>query len=219
MAPRQRERLDRATIVRTALDLLDEVGVDALSTRALAGRLGVKSPALYWHFDTKQQLLDAMAEAMLDDAPGPDLPGSGDDPLAWMAARAREFRRALLSRRDGARVHAGTRPPPRNLRMIEAQVAALCGIGLPAADAARGVLAVFRYTLGWVLEEQSTRPRSDGTGWDLDAFPSLQRAAHVFEQRDPDRDFEFGLAALISGLSGRPGRSTGSPRSTPRPDN
>jgi TetR/AcrR family tetracycline transcriptional repressor len=44
------------------LDVLDEVGIDGLTVRLLAGRLGVKSPALYWHLRNKQELLDAMAD-------------------------------------------------------------------------------------------------------------------------------------------------------------
>ena len=42
-----RSRLNRDDILRAALDLLNEVGIDALSTRRLAERLGVQSPTLY----------------------------------------------------------------------------------------------------------------------------------------------------------------------------
>ncbi|HHT8960921.1 TPA: TetR family transcriptional regulator, partial [Burkholderia cenocepacia] len=58
-------RLTRDTVLRAALDLLDEVGIDGLSTRRLAERLGVQSPTLYWHFRNKAELLDAMAEAIM----------------------------------------------------------------------------------------------------------------------------------------------------------
>ena len=58
-------KLQRDAVIRTALDLLDEVGIDGLSTRRLAERLGVQSPALYWHFKNKRALLDAMAKAMM----------------------------------------------------------------------------------------------------------------------------------------------------------
>ena len=42
-------KLSRETVVTEALDLLDEVGLDAVSTRQLATRLGVEQPSLYWH--------------------------------------------------------------------------------------------------------------------------------------------------------------------------
>ena len=54
-------KLSRETVIRAALDLLNEVGVDGLSTRRLAERLGVQQPALYWHFKNKRELLDALS--------------------------------------------------------------------------------------------------------------------------------------------------------------
>src|ERR1700728_2694692 len=53
--------LTKTAIVRAALDLLDEAGMDGLTVRALASRLGVQAPALYWHVRGKQALLDEMA--------------------------------------------------------------------------------------------------------------------------------------------------------------
>ena len=58
-------KLDKAQIVDEALGLLNEVGIDALSTRLLAQRLKVQQPALYWHFRNKRALLDAMNEEIL----------------------------------------------------------------------------------------------------------------------------------------------------------
>lgn len=58
-------KLDRDTVIAQALDLLDEVGLDAVSTRRLAKRLGVEQPSLYWHFRSKAALLSAMAEAAM----------------------------------------------------------------------------------------------------------------------------------------------------------
>ncbi len=43
-------KLDRETVIQAALELLNEVGVDNLTTRKLAERLKVQQPALYWHF-------------------------------------------------------------------------------------------------------------------------------------------------------------------------
>ncbi|SCD86552.1 transcriptional regulator, TetR family, partial [Streptomyces sp. SolWspMP-sol7th] len=60
----QTPRLDRAQVVDTALRLLNEVGLDRLSLRLIAGELEVKAPALYWHFRDKRELLDEMATEM-----------------------------------------------------------------------------------------------------------------------------------------------------------
>ena len=99
--------LERETVARAALVVLDEVGLDGLTVRRIADALGVQNPALYWHFKNKQDLLDRMAEVMLADAfaelgpPAPD--ASWSDTLS---ALAHLFHRALSSHRDGARVIA-----------------------------------------------------------------------------------------------------------------
>lgn len=54
-------KLDKGTVIAAALELLNEVGMDNLTTRKLAERLKVQQPALYWHFQNKRALLDALA--------------------------------------------------------------------------------------------------------------------------------------------------------------
>ncbi len=63
-------KLDKGTVIAAALELLNEVGMDSLTTRKLAERLKVQQPALYWHFQNKRALLDALAEAMLAERHG-----------------------------------------------------------------------------------------------------------------------------------------------------
>src|SRR5476649_1096513 len=88
-------RLERQMVVRAALDLLNKVGMDGLTTRRLAEELGVQGPALYWHFKNKQELIDEMARALMADSFGPFTPG--DDWSQWLADGARRMRRVLLS--------------------------------------------------------------------------------------------------------------------------
>jgi TetR/AcrR family tetracycline transcriptional repressor len=195
------KRLTRASIVGTALKLLNEVGLEGLTTRSLARELDVKSPALYWHFKNMRELLDAMAEAMLpiDEWPGPDTPGM--DAEEWIAQRAHAQRRSLLSYRDGAAIHAGTSPAREGPAGLEARVAALTEYGLSPDDAVRTIMAVARYTVGWVFEEQAHSQREKrGLGSvDPNAFPTLTKAGSVMIGKDPDADFDFGLRALIAG--------------------
>lgn len=193
-------RLNREVIVEAALGLLDRVGLDELSTRRVADELEVKSPALYWHFASKRDLLDAMAETMFERAAMPDPPGPSDDLADWLSARQRAFRRGLLRYRDGARVHAGTRPDPAQLPSIEAQVQAMTNAGFGAEDALRAIQALSRYTVGWVLEEQAAADRADEGEFDLAAYPRLRSAHAILHRQDPDADFEFGLRALVAGV-------------------
>jgi AcrR family transcriptional regulator len=58
----ERTRLTRNTVVDRALRLADADGLDALTIRKLATELGVTPMALYWHFRSKDELLDGLAE-------------------------------------------------------------------------------------------------------------------------------------------------------------
>jgi AcrR family transcriptional regulator len=58
-------RLNKETLISTALDLVDAEGLDALTTRRLAQHHGVTPMALYRHFRDKEEILDAVAERLL----------------------------------------------------------------------------------------------------------------------------------------------------------
>ncbi|MFB7619041.1 TetR/AcrR family transcriptional regulator C-terminal domain-containing protein [Kitasatospora sp. NPDC056181] len=198
--------LQREEVVRTALSLLNEVGIDGLTTRRLARELGVQSPALYWHFKNKRELLDLMAEAMLADALPPDRAPAPEDWPRWLAEDARAKRRALLAYRDGARVHAGTLPTADELPAVEAQLSALCQAGLRPRTALRLLLTIDRYVMGWVTEEQAWRQDAEERAQPafpdeaLSELPLLREAADTLRMTDHDADFEYGLSVLIEGF-------------------
>src|SRR5271165_6898127 len=58
----ERPRLSKRTVTERALELADAEGLDALTIRKLAKDLGVTPMALYWHFRSKDDLLEGMAE-------------------------------------------------------------------------------------------------------------------------------------------------------------
>ncbi len=74
--------LSREEVIRGALALLDKVGLDALTMRRLAGALDVRAGAIYWHFADRQELEDAMVDAMLADVLAPPLLGPWEQKLA-----------------------------------------------------------------------------------------------------------------------------------------
>jgi TetR/AcrR family transcriptional regulator, tetracycline repressor protein len=198
-------RLTRETIVRAALELLDEVGVDGLTTRRLAERLGVQSPTLYWHFKNKRALLDAMAKAMLDQH-GRRVPQAGADWRTWMLENARSFRRALLAHRDGARVHAGTGPGPDEFHHAEAQIRVLCEAGFAPGEALSILIALSRFIVGWVLEEQATA--QDAADRDApapapspDEYPLFAAAMARWHEVPADAAFERAIGFFIAGLA------------------
>ncbi|WP_306334639.1 TetR/AcrR family transcriptional regulator C-terminal domain-containing protein [Streptomyces sp. KL118A] len=180
--------MNRATVVKEALDLLDEVGLETVSTRRLAKRLGVEQPSLYYHFRTKKDLLAAMAEAAMAPHATAPLPSPGDDWREWFLENSRSFRRTLLMRRDGARLHAGS-TPTGDLDRIRRKMAFLVASGVPEKDAQMAMLAAGRYTVGCVLEEQAD-VGSPGDEDLPDDVPVI----------DDEAAFEAGLALILGGL-------------------
>ncbi len=160
-------KLQPNTVIRAALDLLNEVGVDGLTTRKLAERLGVQQPALYWHFRNK---------------------------------------RALLAYRDGARIHAGTRPGAPQMETADAQLRFLCEAGFSAGDAVNALMTISYFTVGAVLEEQagdSDAGERGGTVEQAPLSPLLRAAIDAFDEAGPDAAFEQGLAVIVDGLAKR----------------
>ncbi len=212
MRGRVRRFLDRRgvvedTVIRAALDVLDETGLDTLSLRLIGERVGVRGPALYWYFRNKQALLDAMAEVMLaDHADALGLPADDEPWWEWLERTARWLRQALLSRRDGARVFAGTTLPAERtfLRMLDLVVSVLRTAGFPAADALRAATTVHVYVVGSSIEEQALPPpegfESPEKGFPSGTeYPALAAAFAEFDL-DPDRTFEHGLGLILAGL-------------------
>ncbi|MDQ0042920.1 MULTISPECIES: tetracycline resistance transcriptional repressor TetR [Variovorax] len=200
-------KLDSETILEAALALLDEVGMDKLSTRLLAERLGVQQPALYWHFKNKRALLDAMNGQILRRAHERRLPLEGESWEDFLRENARSFRRALLARRDGARLHAGTEPDPGDLEMVEAQLAAVVSRGMAATDAMALMIALGRYTVGCVLEEQAAPDDAPERQQTLDAAaasrPLLAEAFASYRKAGPDAMFDIGVDLMIEGAKAR----------------
>src|SRR5487761_2466777 len=58
----ERPRLSKRAVVDRALKLADADGLDTLTIRKLATDLGVTPMALYWHFRSKDELLEGLAE-------------------------------------------------------------------------------------------------------------------------------------------------------------
>lgn len=203
--------IGRDRIIDEALRLLNEVGIDKLSTRKLAERLGVQQPALYWHFRNKSELLDAINSEMLLRYHDDRLPRPGQDWVAFTLANARSIRKTLLSVRDGARLTAGARPSIAEFADAERVLQLYVDSGFSAEEAFGIAICVTRYVVGYVLEEQGERERQqidrDAPKTDfvteLMPFPLLAEALTTFHEVgtvNTQAVFESGLAYLIAGM-------------------
>ncbi len=204
--------IEREKILDAALALVNEVGLDQLSTRRLAERLGVQQPALYWHFRSKAALLEALNEAMLTRFHEHRLPSPGEAWDDFTLSNARSFRQALRSVRDGARVNAGTRPTTRQFADAEAQLKLYVDAGFSPSEALNIAIGVSRYVVGFVLEEQDEieRERVEGeASWDGDPMSEVAPFPILTEALQPmlgggtintDSVFEGGLAYMLAGM-------------------
>jgi len=89
----RRARLNRDRVLRAAVELADEAGIDSVSMRNLAERLGVVPMALYKHVANKDELLDGMVDVIVGEI---DQPGRDTDWKSAVRARILSARRALL---------------------------------------------------------------------------------------------------------------------------
>lgn len=206
-------------VVRTAVRLLDEVGLEGLTLRRLGCELGVSAPTLYWHVRDKRALLDLVAEAIAVDHRSPVRPAHGQPWWEWLSDRTWEQYRALTAHRDAALVVAGNRPAQNSLPVIEQLIGTLVEVGFPPREALVSILTLGHFVLGSALEHQAELARE--TASEVDAkmavrlrhaadFPNLAGALRCGTALDcdstfqhGDSTFQYGVALIVAGLRAR----------------
>jgi AcrR family transcriptional regulator len=209
-----RVTLTRRSVVEGALALADEEGLEAVTIRRLAKRLGVTPMALYWHFRSKDELLDGVAASIFEEV---NLSVDG-------SARWQEQLRALLDSMVGVlRDHpAGaillstrTVSSEGGLRATEVVLDILRRGGFSPAEAtqiARHALSTVANLVGGepgvvareesgTLIEARRRARLFLESLPPERYPRLVEAAvPLSEGVDPDTYFAFSLDLLLAGI-------------------
>jgi len=214
-ARRKRPTLDQAQVVRAALALLDEVGLDELTMRRLADWLDVKAASLYRHVRNKDELLALLGDEISAEIPLPRSSGNWRDQLiesAW------NVRRGLLAHRDAARVLASTPPAgPRRLRHIEAVLRILRDAGLKPHDAARAAYHLNNLVTEFAADEgrfasyaasvpgSSRRKilaevRRQFKSLPVDQYPTLVALADHLTEDAQDELFQFGIDLCLRSI-------------------
>jgi AcrR family transcriptional regulator len=222
-------RLDRSTrrpqpalthdqIVRAAIEIADGEGVEALSMRKVAARLGSGTMSLYRYVSSKDDLLDLMVDTVIGEEDLPVEPSGGWRPeLAELARRTRGVarRHPWAIRFVLARPNLG----PNALRRIEYAMTAVDGLGLDIDGMTDMVNTVNAFVIGFVQSELAEEESQRRTGLTEEQwrarmepyirqllatgrYPFLERI--VIEAEDfPDVDatFERRLALVLDGLA------------------
>jgi AcrR family transcriptional regulator len=201
MARPRQPLLSRDRIVAAAAALIDAEGLEAVSTRRLAGELGVQGPSLYHHFTNKDEILDAVANEITAKI---DVSYFADHD--WRVALhqwGHSYRQALLDHPHIVPFLAqGPGRRPASLAMADAVYGGLVRAGWPGARATH-VGAVMRYYVaGSALGSFARGFVEDPTLYATD-YPHLTQAHRLAEhQRSVDDGaFVLGLEALIDGLA------------------
>ncbi|MFG2719276.1 TetR/AcrR family transcriptional regulator [Streptomyces sp. NPDC048416] len=205
MARPRKPLLSTDRIVAGAGALVDAEGLAAVSTRRLAAELGVSGPSLYNHFRTKDEILEAVADAtsaqvdlsMFDEGDGRDWRTALHD---WAVAY-----RAVLTRHPNIVpvLAQGPGRRPAGLRLADAVFGAMVAAGWPPAQATR-IGALMRYfIMGSALGSFARGFVDDEAAYDPANYPHLGQA-HLLAERQEKIDegaFETGLRALLDGLA------------------
>ena len=208
-AAARRRPLSRDRVLRAAIRLADEGGLESVSMRKLGQVLRVEAMSLYKHVANKDDILDGIADLVVGDFEVP----SGD--VDWQTAIRRSaisahqtlFRHPWASSLIESRLNAG----PARLRYLDAMIGVLAAAGFPMPIVIRAIMALDSHTYGFVLQEMAWSFDTENAPEMAAAFarslpageyPNLLAMAEMTATAPGGAsvDFEFGLDLILDGL-------------------
>ncbi|MEU3601722.1 TetR/AcrR family transcriptional regulator C-terminal domain-containing protein [Streptomyces sp. NPDC006798] len=222
--PRGEPPLSLDRIATAAVALLDEEGIDRLTMRRLADRLGVMAPSLYWHIDTKDNVVDLALDAVF--GPPPGAAGASGGPWREDVKAVVAGIRETLLRHPWSTAALASRPPsvgPNFLARMELLQAALARAGLHGTELKSATWALFNHVMGFTWSGSTLRvPDAEReAGRELmrdnsDRYPHLVLNDGIYCTGWDDlfaAGFEFlldGISARLAATAGAEGAGAGS---------
>jgi AcrR family transcriptional regulator len=211
--------LDRARIAQAALKLLDEQGFDAFSMRKLAVALDIRSPSLYWHVRSKDELFELLIDTVIGQCPLAD-----DDGREWadrLVGIGLGLRQVLLSHPSVVRLLSGRIPfGPGGLRLADHVIGVLRQAGFDNRLAGYGYLLLMYYVVGFAGQEVAFGKGPAGQarlaqvneflrGLPADRYPHLVAVADELTGRPGlTHRFELGLVGIFKELAAQADQTT-----------
>jgi AcrR family transcriptional regulator len=208
-AARRRKPLSRDQVLRAAMLLADEGGLESVSMRKLGQMLRVEAMSLYKHVANKDDILDGIADLVMADFEVP----SGD--VDWKTAIRRSATSAhqVLLRHPWAGRLIESRPNggPARLRYVDAVIGVLSAAGFTMPRVIRAIMVLDSYTYGFALQELAWSFDPDkapevaaalAQGLPAGDYPNLRAMAEMVTTTAgaASVDFEFGLDLILDGL-------------------
>lgn len=204
-------KVNRSMVAEAGLKLLNEVGLEQLTLRRLGTELNVQAAAIYWHFKSKEELIDEIATLVLARGAANLIPSrSSVDWKVWAAAFGNGLRKTLLAYRDGARMVGGTRlTNTEYVKTAELIAAKLLEAGFSVRQTVVLLSTIYNFTLSFVMEEQAVYPRPGerspqydieqrNASLDAHQFPVLRQSGAILFDRF-DRRYKEGLDLILRG--------------------
>ncbi len=197
--------LSRERIVAGAVELLDAAGVERLTMRSLADRLGSGVMSLYWHVDNKEDVFDLALDAVLAYRGPPATAGPGD----WRADvvhMLEDWRAAMLDHPWAAALLPRRALGPSMLGRLELLSDSLSRAGVADADLNVAVWSLWNYVMGasitrasFDLSEADRAAAQQRLERLSDRYPTIERARLPLDD-DWDGTFRKGLGFMLDGL-------------------
>jgi len=210
-SPKPRAPLSRERVLRAAIALADERGIESLSMRELGRRLEVEAMSLYNHVANKDDILDGIIDLVVGEI---DLP---PDEVDWKEAMRRRAisAQSVFSRHPWASVLIDSRESsgPARLRYFDWVIGTLRRAGFSIDQAARAFSLLDSYIYGFGRQQlnmsagRDIKPEEMGEAFlraiPADEYPYLREMVVEYAMNsghDESADFEFGLELILDGL-------------------
>lgn len=208
---RGRPQVPFERIVGAAVEIVDQVGPQALNMRQLAERLESGTATLYRHFASKDEILAYVVDRILGEV---EIDVRGVSKLNWQEAcalGAEAFYRVLRAHPKVVPLLVSQIPVgPNGLANRERAIAVLLASGFPPNLAARAYSAIAHYVVGFASQlhaagspdpAESSQLRDFYRGLDKKAYPATVAIADYLPGISDEEEFRFGLRLIVEGLA------------------
>ncbi|HEY4314766.1 MAG TPA: TetR/AcrR family transcriptional regulator C-terminal domain-containing protein [Actinomycetes bacterium] len=202
-----RTPLSRERVLRAAVELADEGGIESLTMRRLGQELGVEAMSLYKHVSNKDAVLDGIVDLVLGDI---DVPPSGTPWREAMRARAVSAHQVLLAHPWAAlQIMSRFNIGPGMTRYLDATLGRLLEGGFTVEGALDAWHTLDSHIYGFTLQElglpfaadEASQVSADVIGTlDAEQFPHVVEVISHVMRSGRVEDFAFGLDLILDGL-------------------
>ena len=209
--PESRTPLNRERVLRAAVVLADEGGIESLRMRELGLRLGVEAMSLYRHIANRDDILDGMVDLVVSEI---DLP---PDTVGWREAMRRRAisAQAVYSRHPwaSALMDSRTSSGPARLQYFDWVLGTLREAGFTQEMTARAISVLDSYVYGFGRQQLNMSAGPDVKPEEVaeaflkaipaDEYPHLREMVVEYAMNaghDESAEFEFGLNLILDGL-------------------